>query len=499
MKNTLIFILSLLILSSCDHLVKPKSAIQQGIKIPEISHFEPSSSISYSVAKKEYKSSYGKIELKDHPEVDKWIRYFTGRGRNLMRTYLERSSRYLPIMKTVIRDAGLPDELVYVALIESGFSPRAHSSANAVGYWQFIRGTGKRYGLRIDGYVDERKDPVLSTHAAVNYFKDLYSLFGSWPLALSSYNAGEYRINRAVLRHYNRNYWYLISKKALPRETRNYVPKLIATIRIANNPAKYGFYNIKFHDRLNYDVVSISKPISLKKLAANLNIPKKELHSLNPMYKGEYVPVYNNKPAHLRLPVGTVLSQVALEQSRVKNPPAGYHNYYWYRVRSGDSLYKIARRHKITIASLRKANGLRRRSLIHPRQKLKIPSRRLIASKSPKTKSKKEFYIVKRGDGVSRIARNNGLKIAQLRSLNKLTRKSVIHPGQKLRVRAYSKSQKNTRNVASTSKKRYTVRSGDTLISIARKYKIDLTDLMKANSLNFKSVLLAGTRLTIPR
>ena len=181
-----------------------------------------------------------------------------------MKIYLERSARYLPIMKTVIRDAKLPDDLVYVALIESGFSPKAHSRSNAVGYWQFIYGTGKRYGLRIDGYVDERRDPVLSTHAAVNYFKDLYSLFGSWPLALAAYNTGEYRVNRAVLKYYNRDYWYLISKKAIPRETRNYVPKLIAAIRIANNPAKYGFFTTsKFQDQLNYDVVFLLASLSV--------------------------------------------------------------------------------------------------------------------------------------------------------------------------------------------------------------------------------------------
>ena len=180
MKHFLFIIASFFVLSSCNHLIKQN--LSANGKIPNISHFEPPSSVSYQKAKRSYKSSYGEIALEDRPEVDKWVRYFTGRGRNVMKIYLERSARYLPIMKTVIRDAKLPDDLVYVALIESGFSPKAHSRSNAVGYWQFIYGTGKRYGLRIDGYVDERRDPVLSTHAAVNYFKDLYSLLvlGLW-------------------------------------------------------------------------------------------------------------------------------------------------------------------------------------------------------------------------------------------------------------------------------------------------------------------------------
>ena len=160
-------------------------------------------------------------------------------------------------------------------------------------------------------------------------------------MALAAYNTGEYRVNRAVLKYYNRDYWYLISKKAIPRETRNYVPKLIAAIRIANNPAKYGFYNIKFQDQLNYDVVPISEPISLKKLAKNINVPYKEVQKLNPMYKGEYVPVYNKKDTYIRLPVGMPISQATLKSSIMKSPPKAYHYHYWYRVRKGDSYTEL--------------------------------------------------------------------------------------------------------------------------------------------------------------
>ena len=228
---------------------------------------------------------------------------FTGPGRDVMKTYLERSSRYLPMMRHVIRENNLPENLVYVALIESGFSPIAYSRAGAVGYWQFMASTARHYGLKINSFVDERRDPVLSTRAAVEYFKDLYSLFGDWHLALASYNSGEYRVNRVVLRYYNRNFWYLTEKKGLPSETRNYVPKFIAAVRIASDPEKYGFTNIKYQEPLQYDVVPISKPLSLKKWAKALNIPYKELKALNPSYKGEYIPVYV-KDMILRVPVG---------------------------------------------------------------------------------------------------------------------------------------------------------------------------------------------------
>src|SRR5262249_50776712 len=151
--------------------------------------------------------------------------------------YLERSARYLPMMKNVLRENGLPEDLVYVAMIESGFSPRAHSRANAVGYWQFIRSTGKRFGLHVDTFIDERRDPVLSTRAAAEYFKALYDLLGSWHLSMAAYNVGEMRVKRAVTRYYTRDFWELIRKRrAMPAETRNYVPKFIAAALIAKNP-----------------------------------------------------------------------------------------------------------------------------------------------------------------------------------------------------------------------------------------------------------------------
>ncbi len=493
-----IFLLFLSCLLSCSHLAE-EGFQGNNHSIPNISHFDLPTSVSYKKMKEEYQSSYGEVSLDDHHQVDKWMTYFTGRGRNIMRTYLERSSRYLPIMKNVMREADLPEDLVYVALIESGFSPAAHSRSNAVGYWQFIHGTGKRYGLRIDGFVDERRDPVLSTRAAVEYFKDLYKLFGSWHLALSAYNAGEYRVNRSVLKHYNRNFWYLISKRALPRETRNYVPKFIAAVRIAKNPKKYGFYNINYQEPLNYDILSISKSISLKKLSGHLDIPYKKLKQLNPMYKGEYVPIYNNKTI-VRLPAGVSrVSQKLIAKSYMVQPKNGYHHYYWYRVRRGDTLYRIARRNKTNISSLRRSNNLGRRSLIRIGQKLKIPSRTLVSSRrlASSKKTSKNFYIVRKGDSLSRIAKKHKLTVSQIRSFNNLTRSSMIHPKQRLRLKR--KVSRPNRKLASASKLHHIVIRGDTLISIAKKYKVGLTDLMRANSMTFKSILLTGSRLIIPK
>ena len=444
---------------------------------------------------------YKPLPDEEHHKVDLWVRYFTGPGRDLMRNYLERSTRYIPLMKAIIKEQKLPEDLVYIALIESGFNSKAHSRSNAVGYWQFIKSTGRRYGLRIDHFVDERRDPVLSTRAAMEFFKDLYSLFDSWHLALASYNAGEYRVNRAVLKHYNRDFWYLISRKSLPSETSNYVPKFIAARRIAKNPEKYGFSHLQYEGGLQYDTVPVPRPVSLKKLSARLNIDYDTMRSLNPMYKGEYVPVYDEETA-LRIPAGLKAEAVeGLKASLMVRPKYAYMDHYWYRVRRGDTLYRIARRNKTTVANLRRANKMGRRSLIRLGQKLKVPTRKLSAvrltggKKNRKPASLKIKHQVARGDTLAGLSKTYGVSVAELKAWNNL-KGTTIHPGRVLQVK---KPGRQSQPAASDRGNIHVVRRGETLIGIADKYKISLVKLMKANSLNFKSILLTGTRLNIPK
>ena len=486
MKKLFVLIGYSLFFLSCSHLSDRQSSQH------EISHSLTPTQKVYGDLKSPYLSSYAKLPDEQHHKVDMWVRYFTGSGRELMKTYLERSSRYIPLMKSVIREAGLPEDLVYIALIESGFSPKAHSRANAVGYWQFIKSTGKRYGLRINHFVDERRDPVLSTRAAMAFFTDLYSLFESWPLALSAYNAGEYKINRAVLKHYNRNFWYLISKKSLPSETSNYVPKFIAAKRIARDPGKYGFSNLQYQNRLNYDTVSVKQSVSLKKLAVNLDMSYEDLKKLNPMYRGEYVPVYGNDTT-LRVPAGLqARAEQNLKNSSMPRPKYAYLDHYWYRVRRGDTLSQIARRNRTSVGNLRRANRIRgRSSLIRVGQRLKIPTRKLSAvslkrKKSPAPRSHK----VVRGDTLSKLSKRYGVSVSQIKTWNNL-RTGVIHIGQNLRL--------TSAPVKAADPTFHIVRKGETLIGIADKYKISLLKLMKVNSLTFKSILLTGTRLNIPR
>ena len=209
-----------------------------------------------------------------------------------MEKYLHRSTRYEKLMKEVLREEGLPEDLIYVPLIESGFSSSAHSHRSAVGYWQFIRDTGRRYGLKINRYVDERSDPLLSTRAAAAYFKSLYSLFGDWYLSLAAYNTGENRVKRAVMQDGTRDFWVLSKNKRLYRETRNYVPKFIAAMLIAKNPKEFGFVDVEYKSPLEYDRVYTTQAISLSKLSKHIGVSLKELKSLNTRYLTNYVPIY---------------------------------------------------------------------------------------------------------------------------------------------------------------------------------------------------------------
>ena len=434
----------------------------------------------------------GQLLIEDRPEVQVWVRYFTGRGRDRMRLYLERSYRYLDLMRSTLKKEGLPEELVYVAMIESGFSSQARSRAAAVGYWQFIEATGRRYGLQIDGFVDERRDPLLSTRAAGEYLRDLYELFGTWYLAMASYNAGEYRVNRAMMRHYTRDFWHLRKKRSIPRETREYVPKFMAAHIIASNPKKYGFYNLDYKKPIQFESVAVSTPVSLKKMAESLKVDYKEFKALNPRYVTDYVPVQKNKQAILHVPLGYSgkMTRKIIAASFMARPKYSK-TYVHYKVRWGDNLYKLALRNRTTVNTIARMNGFSSSKKLRAGQVIKLP--RLYGGSSAKTSrqvaSNKNTHKVKKGESLTVIARKYGVQPAQIRSWNNL-KNSVIHPQQVLRVKKLS--------VQKGASRLHVVRRGETLISISKRYKVPLVSLMKHNSLSFKSILRVGRTLRIP-
>ncbi len=193
------------------------------------------------------------VPVQVNKQVKAYLVYFSTERKEVIRRQLARSTRYLPMIREIFQEYGLPEDLAYLAMIESGFNPNARSPAGAYGMWQFIKGTGRRYGLVINNYVDERRDPEKSTHAAAKYLLDLYRRFGSWYLAAASYNCGERRVQQELNKGNNQNFWELSANKRLPNETKNYVPQMIAAIIIAKNPEKFGFTNLPVHQPQNPD------------------------------------------------------------------------------------------------------------------------------------------------------------------------------------------------------------------------------------------------------
>lgn len=215
-------------------------------------------------------------------QVKAYLVYFSTERKEVIRRFLARSTRYLPIIHEIFHEHGLPEDLAYLAMVESGFNPHAYSHAHACGMWQFIRGTAVRYGLTINNYVDERRDPEKSTVAAARYLTDLYKRFGSWYLAAASYNCGEGRVQREIDAGTHKNFWELSANERLPTETKNYVPQMIAAMIIAKNPEKFGFRNVPYLPPLKYDTVKVNEPTSLKAAAVASGVSVEEIQMLNP-------------------------------------------------------------------------------------------------------------------------------------------------------------------------------------------------------------------------
>jgi membrane-bound lytic murein transglycosylase D len=222
------------------------------------------------------------VPIQMNKQVRAYLVYFSTERKEIIRRYLSRSTRYLPMIKEVFQEYGLPEDLAYLAMIESGFNARAYSHAHASGMWQFIKGTGLRYGLAIDSYVDERRDPEKSTRAAAKYLLDLYKQFGSWYLAAASYNCGEGRVQRELDQSKHKNFWELSANMCLPNETKNYVPQMIAATIIAKNPEKFGFKNVPYLPPLKCERVPVPEPTSLAAAAVAVNVPVEEMQALNP-------------------------------------------------------------------------------------------------------------------------------------------------------------------------------------------------------------------------
>jgi membrane-bound lytic murein transglycosylase D len=374
-------------------------------------------------------------------KVLSFVELFQGRLHDFMEDSLQRSVRYMPMIEEVFAEEGLPLDLAWVPLVESGFKPNALSRASARGLWQFMLPTGRGYGLEQTWFVDDRSDPEKATRAAAQYLKTLYDMFGGdWNLALASYNGGPGRMQRAVRLSKSRDFWQITrTTRYLPRETRDYVPMIMAAIIIANNPSLYGF-DVVASGPVAHESVAVPNALDLKVVAEWIDVSVDLLRELNPELRRTTTPAGSHD---LKVPVGTA----ATIQARLATDDPPYAHFTFHTVKRGETVAALARRYKVTQSDLRQANDLSARAGIRANQTLMIPQRsasglpsssaaatRVAASTTPTPTAGPINYRVRRGDTLIGIARQFGTTVARIKQLNQLS-SDRINIGDRLTVR----------------------------------------------------------------
>ncbi len=330
-----------------------------------------------STESKEHQGPVYNIPVVIDQTVQGHIRFFNTSIRDRFEQWLLRLNRYRPLVEDIFAEFDLPSDLVHLSLVESGFNPYAYSRAKATGPWQFMKGTGKIYGLRIDHYVDERRDPIKSTIAAARYLRDLYDLFGTWPLAMAAYNAGEGKVGRALNKAQAESFSEISRTKLIRRETKQYVPRIMAATIIARNPDQYGFDQVPVAPHV-FEEVIVTRPLHFRAISNVTGIPYSELRLLNPELRRDATPP-DDRAYHLKVPVGTSAKVLKLldRVPTYKFPPQRTQvrktrqtrqirqarqgkasSSHWYRIRGGDTLEKISRRFGIPIRTLKARNNL---------------------------------------------------------------------------------------------------------------------------------------------
>ena len=386
-------------------------------------------------------------------EVEHWVKYFSGPARKHFAIYLERMARVEPLIRPRLKAAGIPEDLIYLALIESGFSTAAKSWAGAVGPWQFIRSTGRLYGLQNNWWVDERRDPVKSTDAAVEFLSRLHAEFGDWYLACAAYNSGELKIRRAISKLGTRDFWKIAAnRRALRRETKDYVPKMLAAAIIGKNYKQFGFVKPEvdpsFYD---YDEIKIPKAENIRTIARAASIESERLRELNPHLlrcctppiKGEYT---------LRVPKGESyqLLSSAIERGEIGK----FSDFTHHVVKRGDSLARISSRYGVPIDAILATNEIRVKYL-KPGTELVIPeggkaerrrSASIIATAEASTvkgKGKAVTHVVRKGDTLYGISRRYAVQIDQIRRWNALGRAKNLRPGSRIKLYVRNENSQN--------------------------------------------------------
>ena len=405
---------------------------------------------------------YFDIPVVYNDSVKKWIHYFSNRGRGYFEIYSARGGRYVPMLGNMLEDNGLPRDLIYLAMAESGFQAKAKSYARAVGLWQFIPSTGRHYGLKIDWYIDERRDPTKSTIAASKYLKKLYEDYGDWEIAASAYNAGEGKMNRAIARYKTDNFWDLRKGRYLKSETKNYMPKIMALAILGKNLSSFGFNDIEYHGPLDFTEIDVPGKTDLVALAEELNIDVEDIYALNPELLRWYIPPGINKYS-LKVPVGTdvVYNQCCASKNFTATA------FQKYRVNSAGTIAQVAKKFRIAPYVLEDLNSARSSTLVTKNQFVVLPFRegqnvkqamyadlyerprrrvrahkpykrqiKLAKASGQKIKNPKEHYTVQKGDTLWTVSKKTGTPINTLINSNiNVANGRMIRQGDKLAVR----------------------------------------------------------------
>lgn len=460
------------------------------------------------------------LKNKKTKRMEFWVEYFTQKNRDRFQRFINNGEEYRHHIEQVFQQYGLPKELYYVGLIESGYYLGARSHASAVGPWQFIRATGRRYGMKITHELDERQDLFKATHAAARYFKDLHNIFSSWELALAAYNAGENGMIRRIMKHGTHDFYKLSHNKQLPSETINYVPKVLAAMHIIKNAKHYGFDIPKKELRL-FDLTELApmkKNVSLNSVADRLGVEVKLLKKLNPELRRNSTPRHFAGTYMLRVPkskysykleeltpVSTVASisvpklnrpesrkELARRTAEITREPSNNNadRPKFHRVRRGETLLSISRKYDVTPRKLASVNNFKSwKTRVNVGQKInlgpneeQVVSTRLAATPKVRITNRPIVYKVVRGDNLTDIARLFNSPMSKIKRVNNLKRGKII-VGQKIVL-------------PDTQKGIYTVKQGDRLNKVAKSFNVPISTLMKINSMTRRKIVV-GQKLIV--
>lgn len=451
------------------------------------------------------------VPIEYNDQVKKAIYFFQTVNRDEMAKWIRRSGRYIPVIEEILEEHDLPLDLAYLAMIESGFNPKAYSRAHCSGLWQFASSTGRMYGLKRTRWYDQRLDPLKSTKAAARHLNDLYKIYGDWWLVMAAYNWGPGGVNRQIKKG-NTDFWSM----KMPRETRNYVPSFMAAVIISKAPELFGFEDIEKEEPFSFETVEVSYT-SLETAAKCAGIDLKTLKEMNTELIKSHTPA--EQKYTLRIPAGTrdhFMTEYAGIPKEIYSPPE-IDNYF---VRRGDTLSGIASKFRVSVNSLVVENGIRNRNSLRIGQRLRIPGRVTASSASNSAAAFKQVsqeeinaakkntttYTVRRNDSLWIIASRHKTSISMIQALNNMGKSTRLVPGQKLEIPVEAEVPEASVSSAAglvpgtpndDGEITYIIKNSDTLYEIAMKYNVKYKDIMRWNNIKNHRTIRPGQKIII--